>query len=142
MSAQKKAQLELDKLKAEITALQAEREAVEVRLREAHGKAYAIEREMRRSEKPTPKMKDALLQLSIGAVLKYSRLWNGGYWLDNDGKTESMRESVFYGLRNREAIERTAVEGSVEVYSITEHGKSFLPPQQQPSSLAEGGQTT
>lgn len=116
-------QQKLESLRAAVVTCQNEVAEAQARLNDAAKARYAFEREINRSQKPTPAMLTVLKQMAEGAILRENSYDYGSYYLSTDNGNPKVRASLFYGLRAREAIEETEDR---RTYRITEHGKSFL----------------
>lgn len=119
---------EIENLKAALDALKQEKADIEARLDAAALALHDAEREARRREKLTPAMRKALVAMANGSVLLSSRFHlPESYWLQRDCEHETVRRSVFLGLRTREAIDSGERDGTWRaVYRLTEHGKSLV----------------
>lgn len=125
---------DLDALKAIVTAIEAEKAAIEARLHEAHGNYYAAEREFKLGEKPTPAMLTALTALAEPNVclVDYNHFaaCRHSYYVRDENFTRvlDVRESVFWGLKSRQAISEGEREDGVfrTIHRITEHGREIL----------------
>lgn len=118
----------IEQLKAAVEGLRREKAEVEARLDAAAVALYDAEREERRNEKLTPAMRKTLTEMANGALLFSSRFrLPESYWLESNGQHETVRQSVFAGLRSREAIDNAERDGTWrEKYRISEHGKSLV----------------
>lgn len=124
---------DLESLKAVAAALGDEKARLETRIREAWGNYYQAEREFQRNEKPTPAMLTALVALSQeGArLIDYDHITNCRHscWVEDAEKSHvlDVRESVFYGLKSREAIGGEVRDGVFRrAYEISSHGRDIL----------------
>lgn len=112
----------IEELVAEIQRLKEQKAEIDAAINAAELARYEIERETKRNQKPTPAMRVLLKKLNEGAVIRENRFYPNYYYLAHNGDSDKLRGSLFYGLRDREAIEGDREHG----YTITEHGRSFL----------------
>lgn len=119
----------LDELQAAVDRLEAAEASLKVEISAAQDRLYSARREAKRAEKPTPAMIEVLDRIAgdKGRV-KSSRWMTVSYfWTDGD-RTGYIRNSIFFGLLSRCAIEsvQSEKEALVESYRITDHGRKIL----------------
>lgn len=115
---------QIDALQSELDALRQKKEAVEAAMHETGRQLYIAQREFAKKEKPTPAMLSTLRELAQGGRISRIR-FSHAYCLINESNTTALRDSIFYGLLSREAIEE--IKGNRErEYRITEHGRAIF----------------
>lgn len=126
------AAIKLQELRDRVAELESQKEEIERQLREAQTARWTLEREIRRSEKPTPAMVAVLSALLDGGTLTcYEYNHPCKYQLgvknkDNHLDHRTISSQTFYGLSSREAIQEKGREGVwSRVYEITEHGRAI-----------------
>lgn len=120
-------------LKAVVDGLKLEEAHLQVRMNNAIGDLVRAERDAKRNEPLTPKMKEVLsLIVKHGASVTQSDLYGGNrFWVemppDSDERNITINRSVFYGLLSREAIGNRQYSGGLRYsYQLTEHGRSLV----------------
>lgn len=114
----------LKEIELEIPRLKQEAGAAQLLVSQAEGERYALEREIKRAQKPTPPMMVLLKDLEAGGAIKRNRYQSESYYREtHDGHTTHIRSSLFYGLRDREVIEHGT---DSDIYRITSHGRKVL----------------
>lgn len=113
-------------LKAVVTEIEERKKAIEAELTTAQGDYYAAEREIKWNEKPTPAMVRALNLLATdGATVRHRTFSPYGNSIHVNGDYEHIRDSVFYGLLSRNAIDRKERDVMFDIYTLTDHGREI-----------------
>lgn len=111
-------------LQAAVDALKQEEAALKERLQAAERELYEAQREVKRNTKPTPAMLATLKLMAQGEPIYRSRYSYSFYTHDAEGRTVKVRESVFDGLTERDALSRPNT--SKDEWFINDHGRAIL----------------
>lgn len=110
-------------LQAVVDGLKAEEAALKTRLSEAEFALHEAQREIKINTKPTPAMLSVLALMALtGEPIHRNRYRFSFYTSDAEGRTVKVRDSVFFGLVNREAIARDERDS----FTLTDHGRALL----------------
>lgn len=111
-------------LQSVVDALKQEEAALKERLQTAERELYEAQREAKRNQKPSPAMIAALTMLARGEPIRRNTYSYSYYTHDENDKTVKLRESVFHGLIEREALTRS--EANRYEWQINDHGRTIL----------------
>lgn len=111
-------------LQAVVDGLKQEETALKERIQTAERDLYEAQRELRRNLKPTPAMLATLKLIAQGAALRRN-IYSGSFYTRNgDEARTNVRDTVFYGLIEREALTRP--EPSKQEWFINDRGRAML----------------
>jgi hypothetical protein len=114
----------IEELQGVVDRLKEEEADLKIRLSEAELNLWNARNEIKRNAKPTPSMLSVLRIMAEGWPLHQNR-YNYDFYIHNpQGRSTKIRNSVFFGLTEREAIAKSEVVK--DEWCISVHGRAIL----------------
>lgn len=124
MSEERITKKRIAELQAIVDGLKQEESELKTRLQEAETNLWNAQREVKRNAKPTPAMLAILALITTDEAIHRNRFSYSFYTHDANGKNVRVRDSVFYGLLEREAITKNPDKD--DEWWISDHGRAIL----------------
>ena len=122
-------------LQGAVDKLKEEEADLKVRLGKAESDLWDAQHEVKRHAKPTPAMLVILRLIASDEAIHRNRYSYSFYTHDANGRNVKVRDSVFYGLLEREVI--TRVGTSKDEWRINDHGQAVLNLYSQKQEVAQ-----